>query len=353
HGELQPNVPGKPVTNHGELQPNVPANPVTNHSELQPNVPGKPVTNHGELQPNVPANPVINHGELQPNVPRKPVTNHGELQPNVPANPVTNHGELQPNVPGKPVTNHGELQPNTTPKPVVQKQGKIKFIFISVETGKPMANTVIDINGSSFTTNSKGQLQAIPLQPVAQTLKISSKGFQSKDVNVDVKNNTTVNETVKLAPITSNELVTILNKETGKPVVNTNVTIGGVQLKTNAQGQVTLSNLWAGNQSFNVAIDGFNNATLNFKSVAGQTGKTTLEVTPVKEAAQQGKVVFTFVSVETGKPMANTVIDINGSSFTTNSKGQLQAIPLQPVAQTLKISSKGFQSKDVNVDVKN
>ncbi|MGL4740865.1 MAG: SH3 domain-containing protein, partial [Sarcina sp.] len=135
HGELQPNVPSKPVTNHGELQPNVQGKPVTNHGELQPNVQGKPVTNHGELQPNVQGKPVTNHGELQPNVQGKPVTNHGELQPNIPSKPVTNHGELQPNVPSKPVTNHGELQPNVQGKPVTN-HGELQP---NVQ-GKPMTN---------------------------------------------------------------------------------------------------------------------------------------------------------------------------------------------------------------------
>ncbi|MGL4739505.1 MAG: hypothetical protein ACRC41_01670, partial [Sarcina sp.] len=142
------------------------------------------------------------------------------------------------------------------------------------------------------------------------------------------------------------QVVTILNNETGKPIVNTNVNIGGIQLKTNEQGQVTLGNLWAGNQSFNVSIDGFNSTTLNFQAIAGQTGNTTIKVSP-----QTSRAMVKFVNKDTNKAITNTTFNVSGTKVTTNSSGIAILRHLSSGQQTLTISSNDYKTSNQTVEV--
>ncbi|MGL4762636.1 MAG: SH3 domain-containing protein, partial [Sarcina sp.] len=281
---------------------------------VTPSNPGN-ITNPNIIKPETikPVNPtkpdVVKPDTVKPVNPTKPdVVKPDTVKPVNPTKPdVVKPDTVKPVNPTKPdVVKPDTVKPVNPTKPDVVKpqSATLNLTFVDIQTGKIMPNTKVDVNGAIFTTNAKGEVNGIPFWAVPQTLKISSNGFESTNLSLDAKANETVNKTVRLAPITASELVTVINKETKQPLANTEVKIGDTVAKTNNAGQVKMESLWAGNQSFVVSIKGYANSTLTFKAVAGETGNTTLEVTPVKVAAKQGKINFTFKSVETGEIMA-------------------------------------------------
>ena len=172
---------------------------------------------------------------------------------------------------------------NVTPVKVAAKYAKLNLTFVNMETGKVMANTKIDVRGSIFTTNSQGQLPTIPVDAIGQTIKLGSHGFVSVDIKLDAKDGETINKTIKLAPIPCNEVITIKNSKTKELLANTDVNIGGINFKTNSKGEVTMSNMWAGDHQFTVKIKNFKNYNLEFTLAQGQTGHAEILVSPISK----------------------------------------------------------------------
>ena len=250
-----------------------------------------------------------------------------------------------------------------TPSTVTTKLNKISesqssnlnLTFINMSTGQIMANTQINVNGSIFTTNSKGQLPTIPVDAINQIIKLGSYGFENVDIKLDTTVGETINRSIKLAPNPSSQVITVMSGITNEPIANSNVTIDGSVFKTNSNGQVTLSNLWAGPQEFTIGADGsvlnssqyLMSKKISFNTEVGETGHSTVTLAP-----NSTKVNLTFVNMSTGNVMANTKVNFEGSTFITNSKGQIETLKLWATSQSIKIGSNGFESTSINLDGK-
>ncbi|MGL5616430.1 MAG: hypothetical protein ACRDD2_09445, partial [Sarcina sp.] len=168
--------------------------------------------------------------------------------------------------------------------------GRLNLNIVNKETGKALANTNVTINGSKFQTNAEGQVEGLSLVTQKQTLTIEAPGYQKGEISVQTIANKTITETIKLTPNKETQPeqaqgrlnLNIVNKETGKELANTNVTINGSKFQTNAEGQVEGLSLVTQKQTLTVGAQGFQNQEISVQTIVNQTITETVQLTASK-----------------------------------------------------------------------
>ncbi|MGL5616741.1 MAG: hypothetical protein ACRDD2_11020 [Sarcina sp.] len=135
--------------------------------------------------------------------------------------------------------------------------------------------------------------------------------------------------------------------ETGSTVNNQQVSINGINYKTNNQGEVLVKNLKLGTNTLNVTSKGYQENSISVNIVNNISNKVAISIAPYT-----GTQNIKFVNMETGQAMANSTVDIAGTTLETNANGIASIGSLWTGESTWTASSKGFNNATVNFQCK-
>lgn len=122
---------------------------------------------------------------------------------------------------------------------LVLKQN-FKIAVVDSQTGKPVTNATIDLHGTKALTDNRG-LAVVHVAVGDASLSVSKQYYRSSSAKVRVpifKQKTT--DSVALVATGRQVPVTVLNRITGKPVANAQVSAAGTEVRTDSKGEATL-----------------------------------------------------------------------------------------------------------------
>ncbi|MGL4849994.1 MAG: hypothetical protein ACRC28_13920 [Clostridium sp.] len=233
----------------------------------------------------------------------------------------------------------------------IAKYARVSIKVRNARTGEMIKNTELDVNGAKLKTNNDGVIEDMPVQAGYENpITVSKDGFQSTTLKTTIfEANKNYEEEINLSPEMVKHTIKIVDRVTGKPVANTNVTVGGVKFTTDEDGKLILEKLWEGNQEFEVKVNGYDTTNVSFKTEIGKEGETTLEVNPV---ARYARVSIKVRNAQTGDLMKNTELNVNGIKLKTNSDGVIEDMPVQAGHENpITVGKDGFQNTTLKTTI--
>lgn len=264
----------------------------------------------------------------------------------------------------------------------VNSNGHIGFIFEeyvakdndNISVDMPASTSVHNdkiVNKSTNNTvnNSKGHSSNILNNTMTENKmikdnKVSTMKSSISNNNTVTTNNTNDNVIKKVVSHNNNEknsvahLINNANSETGTatiklintntsiPLANTSVSINDKVLTTNSKGEVNLIKLKPGQATLNISSSNYNATTLKLDVIANKNTDATVRLTP-----DNGTALLTFLNAGNSRSIANINVSIDGTTYTTNSKGEILLKDLEPGNHTLSVSAKGFNDTTVKVNI--
>lgn len=264
----------------------------------------------------------------------------------------------------------------------VNSNGHIGFIFEeyvakdndNISVDMPASTSVHNdkiVNKSTNNTvnNSKGHSSNILNNTMTENKmikdnKVSTMKSSISNNNTVTTNNTNDNVIKKVVSHNNNEknsvahLINNANSETGTatiklintntsiPLANTSVSINDKVLTTNSKGEVNLIKLKPGQATLNISSSNYNATTLKLDVIANKNTDATVRLTP-----DNGTALLTFLNAGNSRSIANINVSIDGTTYTTNSKGEILLKDLEPGNHTLSVSAKGFNNTTVKVNI--
>ena len=264
----------------------------------------------------------------------------------------------------------------------VNSNGHIGFIFeeyvakdndnISVDMPASTSvhnDKIVNKSTNNIVNNSKGHSSNILNNTMTENKmikdnKVSTMKSSISNNNTVTTNNTNDNVIKKVVSHNNNEknsvahLINNANSETGTatiklintntsiPLANTSVSINDKVLTTNSKGEVNLIKLKPGQATLNISSSNYNATTLKLDVIANKNTDATVRLTP-----DNGTALLTFLNAGNSRSIANINISIDGTTYTTNSKGEILLKDLEPGNHTLSVSAKGFNNTTVKVNI--
>lgn len=145
---------------------------------------------------------------------------------------------------------------------------------------------------------------------------------------------------------TGTATIKLINTNTSIPLANTSVSINDKVLTTNSKGEVNLIKLKPGQATLNISSSNYNATTLKLDVIANKNTDATVRLTP-----DNGTALLTFLNAGNSRSIANINVSIDGTTYTTNSKGEILLKDLEPGNHTLSVSAKGFNDTTVKVNI--
>lgn len=264
----------------------------------------------------------------------------------------------------------------------VNSNGHIGFIFeeyvakdndnISVDMPASTSvhnDKIVNKSTNNIVNNSKGHSSNILNNTMTENKmikdnKVSTMKSSISNNNTVTTNNTNDNVIKKVVSHNNNEknsvahLINNANSETGTatiklintntsiPLANTSVSINDKVLTTNSKGEVNLIKLKPEQATLNISSSNYNATTLKLDVIANKNTDATVRLTP-----DNGTALLTFLNAGNSRSIANINISIDGTTYTTNSKGEILLKDLEPGNHTLSVSAKGFNNTTVKVNI--
>lgn len=146
--------------------------------------------------------------------------------------------------------------------------------------------------------------------------------------------------------IKKNVSVKVMDSQTGTPVSNAQVALGGVDVKTDANGLAKLK-VGVGEKSLIITKQYYRTTDVHyFVGFSGNPAST------IKLVATGRLVPITIDNTISGKPVLNAVIRILDTTAKTNNKGEASiALPTGTKSDKASISLVGYNTKQVSVQV--
>ena len=117
----------------------------------------------------------------------------------------------------------------------------------------------------------------------------------------------------------------MVNKQTGTPIKNSSVIIGGKTYTTDANGQVEIPALTPGSHSVDVTSANYHGTKTDITVTSDNKTDKTVQLVP-----DNGSAKITVINHNTNKPMINTPVVINGNKTHTDGNGQVVVPDLTP-----------------------
>ncbi|HXH26368.1 MAG TPA: carboxypeptidase regulatory-like domain-containing protein [Candidatus Acidoferrum sp.] len=142
--------------------------------------------------------------------------------------------------------------------------------------------------------------------------------------------------------------IVVLDKSTGKPITQADVTLAGFTAKTDVQGQAVFAHVPVGEYTANITKKYYKNATQQVTvPVFGAADYPTVHF---QATGRQVPVVV--VNKISGKPVAKATVSAGGSSVTTDDKGQgVIILPANKATVDGTVILSGYNSQPITITV--
>lgn len=207
----------------------------------------------------------------------------------------------------------------------------------------PIVNTVVRVNNGQYLTNQQGEAE-IPLVNGQYPVTIEKVGYDTLNGSITV-NNSNADVTFELDYFLYDVLSNIYQVNQGTPAEGALVTIQGQPsaLPVNSLGQAT-TKLKNGEYNYTITKRGYDDLAGSF-NVQGQN--VNVERTLV---LKHYNVVITVLDSDNSSPVQGAAVNINGSPYPTNERGQA-VVSLQNGTYPYTVTKSGYYDGSSSVTV--
>ncbi|MGM0566840.1 MAG: carboxypeptidase regulatory-like domain-containing protein, partial [Bacteroidota bacterium] len=220
----------------------------------------------------------------------------------------------------------------------------VTFIVTNIDSGSPIPEAIIEIDGSEITTNNDGEA-AIDLTDGTYSYTVTAEYYQDATGSVTVEGSD-VTEEVEMEQELWNYSFMVSNAVTGEPIEGAIIEVQDETATTDESGQASVLLPAGGGQDFYVEADGYEPAS-------GTTASEPFFIHEVGMMPLSGEVLFNVYNEETEEPIEGAEIDIedqdvlftdeNGQAETTLYYGEysaeVSADGFDPASETFEVNS--------------
>lgn len=216
-------------------------------------------------------------------------------------------------------------------------------VIVKDKENQLIPNAIVKVNNGEYLTNQHGEAE-IPLVNGEYPVTIEKTGYDTLQGEIKV-NNQNADVTFEMDFFLYNVEFNISQVNQGNPAEGATIKIEGQPgvLNVNGSGQATIK-LKSGNYSYTVQKKGYDDLTGSF-NVEGQD--TFIQRTLV---LKHYNVVITVLDSDNSSPVQGAAVNINGSSYPTNERGQA-VVSLQNGAYPYTATKSGYYDGSSSVTV--
>lgn len=216
-------------------------------------------------------------------------------------------------------------------------------VIVKDKENQLIPNVIVKVNNGEYLTNQHGEAE-IPLVNGEYPVTIEKTGYDTLQGTIKV-NNQNADVTFEMDFFLYNVEFNISQVNQGNPAEGATIKIEGQPgvLNVNGSGQATIK-LKSGNYSYTVQKKGYDDLTGSF-NVEGQD--TFIQRTLV---LKHYNVVITVLDSDNSSPTQGAAVNINGSSYPTNERGQA-VVSLQNGTYPYTVTKSGYYDGSSSVTV--
>lgn len=216
-------------------------------------------------------------------------------------------------------------------------------VIVKDKENQLIPNVIVKVNNGEYLTNQHGEAE-IPLVNGEYPVTIEKTGYDTLQGEIKV-NNQNADVTFEMDFFLHNVEFNISQVNQGNPAEGATIKIEGQPgvLNVNGSGQATIK-LKSGNYSYTVQKKGYDDLTGSF-NVEGQD--TFIQRTLV---LKHYNVVITVLDSDNSSPAQGAAVNINGSSYPTNERGQV-VVSLQNGTYPYTVTKSGYYDGSSSVIV--
>lgn len=216
-------------------------------------------------------------------------------------------------------------------------------VIVKDKENQLIPNVIVKVNNGEYLTNQHGEAE-IPLVNGEYPVTIEKTGYDTLQETIKV-NNQNADVTFEMDFFLYNVEFNISQVNQGNPAEGATIKIEGQPgvLNVNGSGQATIK-LKSGNYSYTVQKKGYDDLTGSF-NVEGQD--TFIQRTLV---LKHYNVVITVLDSDNSSPAQGAAVNINGSSYPTNERGQA-VVSLQNGTYPYTVTKSGYYDGSSSVTV--
>lgn len=216
-------------------------------------------------------------------------------------------------------------------------------VIVKDKENQLIPNAIVKVNNGEYLTNQHGEAE-IPLVNGEYPVTIEKTGYDTLQGEIKV-NNQNADVTFEMDFFLYNVEFNISQVNQGNPAEGATIKIEGQPgvLNVNGSGQATIK-LKSGNYSYTVQKKGYDDLTGSF-NVEGQD--TFIQRTFV---LKHYNVVITVLDSDNSSPAQGAAVNINGSSYPTNERGQA-VVSLQNGTYPYTVTKSGYYDGSSSVTV--
>lgn len=216
-------------------------------------------------------------------------------------------------------------------------------VIVKDKENQLIPNVIVKVNNGEYLTNQHGEAE-IPLVNGEYPVTIEKTGYDTLQGEIKV-NNQNADVTFEMDFFLYNVEFNISQVNQGNPAEGATIKIEGQPgvLNVNGSGQATIK-LKSGNYSYTVQKKGYDDLTGSF-NVEGQD--TFIQRTIV---LKHYNVVITVLDSDNSSPAQGAAVNINGSSYPTNERGQA-VVSLQNGTYPYTVTKSGYYDGSSSVTV--
>lgn len=216
-------------------------------------------------------------------------------------------------------------------------------VIVKDKENQLILNAIVKVNNGEYLTNQHGEAE-IPLVNGEYPVTIEKTGYDTLQGEIKV-NNQNADVTFEMDFFLYNVEFNISQVNQGNPAEGATIKIEGQPgvLNVNGSGQATIK-LKSGNYSYTVQKKGYDDLTGSF-NVEGQD--TFIQRTLV---LKHYNVVITVLDSDNSSPAQGAAVNINGSSYPTNERGQA-VVSLQNGTYPYTVTKSGYYDGSSSVTV--
>lgn len=217
------------------------------------------------------------------------------------------------------------------------------IVIVKDKKNQLIPNVIVKVNNGEYLTNQHGEAE-IPLVNGEYPVTIEKTGYDTLQGEIKV-NNQNADVTFEMDFFLYNVEFNISQVNQGNPAEGATIKIEGQPgvLNVNGSGQATIK-LKSGNYSYIVQKKGYDDLTGSF-NVEGQD--TFIQRTLV---LKHYNVVITVLDSDNSSPAQGAAVNINGSSYPTNERGQA-VVSLQNGTYPYTVTKSGYYDGSPSVTV--
>lgn len=247
-----------------------------------------------------------------------------------------------------------ELALGTISMAPAQNVGIISGIVSAISNNQPLAGVSVTLSGGTnitAVTDAAGAYRLV-VPPDNYTVTLFASGFLDTTASVTVAAGTSLTLSPSLtgsssaAPTTANIYGTVLDANSGQPLIGVNVAVGGGSLTTvtDANGGFSLLGLQPGTWELDLSLSGYQTTTVLLIAPAGASNLGDIRLPPLSGTNANAIVFGTVTDAANGNPIAGAQIALTGNgtlSAVSNALGAYRIVA-PPGAISVTASASGY-----------